>query len=128
MSVEARDDLRRAAVRLLRDGDVDMAIKSGLSAYKMSREIAAGGRRPPEARGTRMSSCQSASLLGKVYAQAQQADRATYYLEQASVIAGEDPYPETPTNCALYSIIAELYMLLGRSNEAESHYIEYCTD
>ena len=132
MSVAARDDLRRAAVRLLRDGALDMAIKSGLSAYKMSREIAADpANRAAHSAATAQryphELLPECLLLGKAYAQASQPDRATYYLEQASTIAGEGPYPEASTNCALYSIIAELYMLLGSSGEAERHYGEYCT-
>ena len=119
----SRDSLRRRAVSQLQNGDVDDAIRSGLSSYRITKTLAALAPVP----GQRYSHdiLPECLLLGKAYAQSQQAERAAFYLEQATAIADEKPYPEVATNAALHSIVAELYMLLGLSDEAEKMYNKY---
>ena len=119
----SRDSLRRHAVSQLQNGNAEDAIRSGLSSYRITRTLAALAPVPNQRYPH--DTLPECLLLGKAYAQTQSAERATYYLQQATAIANEKPYPEVSTNAALHSIIAELYMLLGLSEEAETSYTKY---
>lgn len=119
----SRDSLRRRAVSNLQTGDLQDAIRSGLSSYRITKTLAALAPVPSQRYPHDI--LPECLLLGKAYAQSQEAERASYYLTQASAIADESPYPEISTNAALYSIIAELYMLLGLADQAEKMYNKY---
>ena len=119
----SRDSLRRHAVSQLQRGNIEDAIRSGLSSYRITKTLAALAPVPNQRYPHDL--LPECLLLGKAYAQSQKADRAAYYLQQASAIAEENPYPEVSTNAALHSIVAELYMLLGLSDSAETSYNKY---
>jgi tetratricopeptide (TPR) repeat protein len=119
----SRDSLRKRAVSNLQRGDLEDAIRSGLSSYRITKTLAALAPVPNQRYPHDL--LPECLLLGKAYAQSLQTERASFYLQQATAIADESPYPEVSTNAALYSIIAELYMLLGLSDEAEKMYNKY---
>ena len=49
-----------------------------------------------------------------------------YYLHQATKVCRNEPYDDPASNAALYSVIAELYLMHNEVRVAERMYAEYC--
>ena len=108
-----------------------MAIKSGLSAYKMSREIAAAAAaaNPEHDSATQryphelLPEC---LLLSRAYWKLGVADDAKLYLNLAASLAEKDPYQDPATNADLFRVVAEMYLHHGDTFSAERMYTQYC--
>ncbi|GBG24777.1 Formin-F [Hondaea fermentalgiana] len=114
--LEKRDSLRAESVKCLAQGNARSAITKALESVRIMET---------QGLGSTSEALPECMVLTRAYFKLDDFAEARFYLRQCEKLVRSEPYEDETTNVALYSMLAELYMIAKEYEEARVRYAEY---